>query len=253
MSDSTQSTKLGTTDTPEDLKFDNDINRLGRFGSIIALLAMLAVPIVTTLVFSLNVNISDVISILSGLAAMFIPMAVIENISYYAIVGAGGVYLGSITGNVLNMKLPSAVAGMKIAGVEPGSRQGDIISILSIGASSIVTIAIVLLGAMFLGPIVTPVLSNPALAPGFANVMPALMGALLVPAIKRSPKIAAVPVILSIGLCLILGFRFVQGNQSYFLPAIMVCSVIAARIMYNKGALPQKPMQQKGDESNDNK
>jgi len=248
MSNLTETTNNQSTDTEQDLEFDRDIHKLGRYGSIVVLALMFAVPAVTSAFYGLNVDFREVFIVLGGLAAIFIPIAVIENISYYAIIGAGGVYLGSITGNILNMKLPSAIAGMKIAGVEPGSRKGDIISILSICSSSLVTIVIVFLGAMFLGPIVTPALSHPTLAPGFYNVMPALMGAMLVPAVIRSPRVAATPFFLAVGLCLTLGFRFVQSNQSYLLPVIMLVSVLAARVLYNMDLLPQKTAPKKEKE-----
>ena len=126
------------------MEFDKSINRLGRYTSIIALAFMLSVPLVTQIYYGLDINFTDVLIASSSLIAMFLPMAVVENISYYPIIGAGGIYLGSITGNVLNMKLPCAIAGMKIANVEPGTKEGDVISIIAIGVSSVVTIFIVL-------------------------------------------------------------------------------------------------------------
>lgn len=49
------------------------------------------------------------------------------------------------------MKLPCAIAGMNIAGVKSGSRKGEIIAIICVGVSSLVTIVIMfkkgLLGA----------------------------------------------------------------------------------------------------------
>jgi len=243
MSDTQTTTQV--TDTEQDLKFDREINVLGRYSSIIVLALMFSIPIVVTAVYKIPVDFGKVMESLGQLMALFIPIAVIENISYYAIIGAGGVYLSSITGNILNTRLPSAIAGMKLAAVEPGSRKGDIISILSIGASCLVTLTIIFLGMLFIAKFFTPILSHPILKPGFDNIMPALLGALVIPFVIRSPKLAASPVIISIVLCLIFGARTVSRYQSYFLPVIMISSVVAARVLYMKGFLPQKPAAKK--------
>ena len=119
------------------LAFDNAINNLGRITSVISLALMIAVPLIVTIVYQIELNTGEILAVAGGLIAMFAPMAVVENISYYPIIGAGGVYLSCITGNIMNMKLPSALSGMKLAGVEPGSAKGDVISIISIAVSSL--------------------------------------------------------------------------------------------------------------------
>lgn len=213
--------------------FDKSINRLGRYTSIIALLCILAVPFVAQIYFDLDINFRDVLVASSGLIAMFLPMAVVENISYYQIIGAGSIYLCSITGNVLNLKLPCAIAGMKIAGVEPGTKEGDVISIIAVGVSSLVTIAILFLGMFFVGQAILPLLQSPVLAPGFANVTPAILGATAVPVLLGNKKLSVVPVILSLAAYFIIGAKFGM-YQSYVLIVVMILSVVAAYLNYKK-------------------
>lgn len=214
-------------------EFDKSINRLGRYTSIIALAFLLSVPFITQIYFGLDINFGDVLVASSGLIAMFLPMAVVENISYYQIIGAGGIYLSSITGNILNMKLPCAIAGMKIAGVEPGTKEGDVISIIAIGVSSVVTTIIIFLGMFFVGQALLPLLNSPVLAPGFANVTPAILGATAVPALLGNKKLSVVPVILSLAAYFIIGAKFGM-YQSYVLIIVMVLSVGSAYINYKK-------------------
>lgn len=215
------------------MEFDKSINRLGRYTSIIALAFMLSVPLITQIYYGLDISISDVLIASSSLIAMFLPMAVVENISYYPIIGAGGIYLGSITGNVLNMKLPCAIAGMKIANVEPGTKEGDVISIIAIGVSSVVTIFIVFLGMFFLGQFLLPLLNSPVLAPGFANVTPAILGATAVPSLLGNKKLSVVPVILALVAHFIIGANFGM-YQSYVLIVVMILSVGSAYLNYRK-------------------
>lgn len=215
------------------MEFDKSINRLGRYTSIIALAFMLAIPFVTQIYFGLDISFTDVFVASSSLIAMFLPMAVVENISYYQVIGAGGIYLSSITGNVLNLKLPCAIAGMKIAGVEPGSKEGDVISIIAIGVSSIVTVVILFLGMFFVGQALSPILNSQLLAPGFANVTPAILGATAVPALLGNKKLSVVPVILSLAAYLIIGAKFGR-YQSYVLIIVMLLSVGSAYLNYKK-------------------
>ncbi|MDR0617122.1 MAG: hypothetical protein LBG29_09975 [Synergistaceae bacterium] len=221
--------------------FDNKINNLGRITSIISLALMIAVPLVTTMFYKIDIVFTEIIAAAGGLIAMFAPMAVAENISYYPIIGAGGVYLSCITGNIMNMKLPSALSGMKLAGVEPGSAEGDVVSIISIAVSSFVTVSILAISMLVIGKYITPYLSKPILAPAFANIMPALLGALVMPFVIKSVKISVMPFALSIALCLVFGGAFVQRYQSYFLPLIMFASVLASYCMYKRGMFGMKP------------
>lgn len=215
------------------MEFDKSINKLGRYTSIIALAFMLSIPLITQIYYGLDIKITDVLIASSSLIAMFLPMAVVENISYYPIIGAGGIYLGSITGNVLNMKLPCAIAGMKIANVEPGTKEGDVISIIAIGVSSVVTTFIVFLGMFFLGQALLPILNSPVLAPGFANVTPAILGATAVPSLLGNKKLSIVPVVLSLAAYFIIGANFGM-YQSYVLIVVMVLSVSSAYLNYRK-------------------
>lgn len=185
-----------TTTTPEqDIVFDNRIHKIGRITSILALAFMFSVPAAVTVVYKIDVNVSEVFAVGGSLITLFAPMAIVENISYYAVIGAGGVYLSCITGNIMNMKLPSALSGMKIANVEPGSKEGDVIAILSIGISSVVTSLILFLGMFVIGQFLLPYLIHPILKPGFDNIMPSLLGALIVPFIIKNGRLSATPIV----------------------------------------------------------
>ncbi len=220
-----------------DLAFSDRINFLGRYTSLVALAAMFSIPIIISWANGIEVDFAGMLAVGASLIAMFAPMAIVENISYYPVMGAGGVYLSCITGNIMNMKLPCALSGMKIAQVEPGSSGGDVISIICVGVSSLVTTFILFAGMFVIGEFLAPLLSHPVLKAGFDNIMPALMGAVAVPFFIRSPKIAAAPLIVSIALAFIIGPTVVQRYQSYILPCIMILSVLAAYAMHKKGAL----------------
>ena len=118
---------------------------------------------------------------LISLSFTFVPM-----------LGTGGSYLGFVTGNLTNLKVPCALNAMEAAKVRPGSEEGEVISTIAIASSSIVTTLVIALGVFGLG-FLRPVLESPALKPAFDNILPALFGALGVVFISKNPKLAAAP------------------------------------------------------------
>lgn len=217
--------------------FTIKINRLGRLTSIIALFFMVLVPFGTAYYYGTDFKFSEVFAASIGLIATFLPTAVVENISYYPIFGAGAMYLSSITGNILNMKLPAVVSGHQIANVEPGSDKGDVVAIISVGISSLVTIAILVLGNFVVGEVLAPLLSNPVLKPGFDNITPALLGAITLPQLFKAKKLTVTPLIIALGAYLIIGPANFRSVQSYVLISVMIVSVGVAYLMHKRGWL----------------
>ncbi|MBQ9882191.1 MAG: hypothetical protein IJM42_06260, partial [Synergistes sp.] len=100
-----------------------------------------------------------------------------------------------ITGNLINMKIPCAMNAREIAGTKSGTPENEIISTLSIAASSLTTIVILALGVLMLVPL-QPVLQSEALQPAFATVVPALFGAMAYQYFRKNIKLAMVPLVL---------------------------------------------------------
>ena len=169
-----------------------------------------------------------------GIAPTFWTVAVIEVFTYVPMLGAGGSYLAFVTGNVTNLKVPCAINAMDAAKVKPGTEEGEVISTISIAVSSIVTTLIISAGVLLLVQI-RPLLESPALAPAFANILPALFGALGVVLISRNWKVAVVPV--GFMLILFLAVPQLASVGPILVPVGVVISIGAARIMYKKGWL----------------
>ena len=101
--------------------------------------------------------------------------------------------------------------------------------------SSIVTTLILILGVILIIPL-APLLENEALDPAFAQLLPALFGALGVVFISKNWKIAIAP----ISLMLIL-FIFVPAiNTStvgIMVPVGVIFTLVVSRVLYKKGVL----------------
>lgn len=97
------------------------------------------------------------------------------------------------------------------------------------------TTLIIIVGVILITPL-TPVLNSPALAPAFAQILPALFGGLGVVFISRNWKISIAPVILMLVL-----FIFVPALNSstvgIMVPVGVLFTLGVSRLMYKKGLL----------------
>ena len=159
----------------------------------------------------------------------------IETLTYVPMLGAGGSYLSFVTGNISNLKLPCALNALEQADVKANSEEGEIVSTVAIAVSSIVTTVIIILGVILIIPL-TPVLESPALAPAFAQILPALFGGLGVVFISKNAKLSIAPICLMLVL-----FIFVPALNSstvgIMVPVSVLFTVGVARILYKKGIL----------------
>ena len=62
---------------------------------------------------------------------VFIIGGFVEVMTYSPLLGTSGTYLGFFTGNLVNLKVPCAVNAREQAGVNHGTKEGEIISTIS--------------------------------------------------------------------------------------------------------------------------
>jgi len=171
---------------------------------------------------------------LMGVVPIFWTVGAIEAFTYSPMLGSGGSYLGFVTGNIANLKLPCALNAMEIAGVKPGTEEGELISTISIAVSSIVTTLIIIAGVLLLSWL-QPILESELLAPAFANILPALFGALAVVFISKNWKIALAPLLFM--LVLFIAVPSLAESVSVLVPVGAIIAIAAARVLYKKGYL----------------
>ena len=212
------------------------IHRFGRISSAIVVIAILAVPAVLTLTSGVKVEWGPTAKGLVGVLSFMLILSLVEFFSYAPLLGSGGLYLAFITGNVVNVKLPAALSSVKIAEVEEGSKEAEIISLIAIAVSSIVTVTIITLGMVLLG-LLLPIMQSPTLKPAFDNLMPALMGALATPIFlkdKTSFKTASVPSLIAIALTLGIGFEAFSKLTSIAMPVFLAIAVLWRYVLYKR-------------------
>jgi len=210
------------------------IHFAGRIWMIAALIILMMVPAAISIRYDAWPYLNIFLMAMLGVAPMFWTVAVIEVFTYVPMLGAGGSYLGFVTGNMANLKVPCAVNAMNAAKVEPSSEEGEVISTISIAISSIVTTLIISMGVLLLVQI-RPILEDPLLAPAFANILPALFGALGVVFISRNWKVAMPPILFMV--VLFISIPALAGAVGVLVPVGVVIAVVCARWMYKKGWL----------------
>ena len=217
------------------MSYIDSVHRDGRIWNIFVMIMMLAFPVAVGVIFSTGPDWQGFGMGLVATAPMYWAVAVVETITYVPMLGAGGSYLSFVTGNISNLKLPVALNALEQADVKASSEEGEVISTIAIAVSSIVTTLIIILGVVLIRPL-TPVLNAPVLAPAFAQMLPALFGALGVVFISKNVKIAIAPLILMLVLFIAVP-ALNASTVGIMVPVGVLFTVGMSRIMYKKGML----------------
>ena len=175
------------------------VHRWGILWNIGALLMLLAIPVSISLYFNAWPTLQVLWSVLSKLMLLYWVTAVIEVITYVPMLGAGGTYLSFVTGNITNLKLPVGLAAMENAKVRADTEEGEVISTIAIGVSSITTTVIIAVGVLAFSPVLPYITSEgSAFKPAFDWVLPALFGALGASYFAKHWKLVPLPVIVGV-------------------------------------------------------
>ena len=164
------------------------LHKYGTIWNLSMMVILLAFPLAIWLIFGAAPDFKGLLLGLIATAPMYWAVGVVEVITYIPMLGAGGSYLSFVTGNISNLKLPCALGALEQAEVKANSEEGEVISTVAIAVSSIVTTIIIILGVLLITPL-TPILNSEALAPAFAQMLPALFGGLGVVFISKNVKI----------------------------------------------------------------
>ena len=209
------------------------VHSWGRISTVSALCVLLMFPIAICLYLDVFPPISGVLQGLLKLIPTYWTVAVVEVLVYTPMLGAGGTYLSFVTGNIANLKLPCAISAMEGANVKANSEEGEVVSTIAIATSSIVTTIILAIGILAFAPFLDDFTNSPLLKPAFAQVLPALFGALGAGYFIKHWRISFFPIIVMI---IVLIFSPGMGASTLLFVGI-VASVGGALFMYNKGML----------------
>ena len=218
-----------TEDKTKNGTYENLIHRTGRAWMTAALLVILAVPIAISIYFDTWPALGPLLGGLLPIMMIYVPIGIIEVITFSPMLGSGATYLAFTTGNLTNLKVPCALNALEIAEIEPGSNQGEVISTIAVATSSLVTNLVLILGVVLFVQL-TPILASPLLKPAFENILPALFGALGYLYISKNWKLAVVPLALMVIIFIIVP----TAPVGILIPVSALSAVAAARFMYKR-------------------
>ena len=210
----------------------NSVHKAGRIWGFSMTAVLLIFPVAVCIIFSVLPDWRGLGFGLVATAPMYWAVGIIETFTYIPMLGAGGSYLSFVTGNISNLKLPVALNALEQNDVKANSEEGELISCISIAVSSIITTIIIILGVVLIAPLM-PILQSEALAPAFAQILPALFGGLGVVFISKNWKIAIAPVILMLILFIAIP-ALNSGTVGIMVPVGVLFTLGVTRILYKK-------------------
>lgn len=175
-------------------RYNERTHTIGRAVSVVTLILLIGAPFVLGIILGAMPDVGAVARSFLSVGLVWMVSGVAEYLIYTPMLGAGGGYLAFITGNLINMKIPCAISARDMVGAKTGTAENEVISTLSIAASSLVTILVLALGVLLLVPL-QPVLQSEVLQPAFSNVVPALFGAMAYKYFRGSMHIAVTPLV----------------------------------------------------------
>ena len=208
-------------------QFNRRTHVLGRIVSAITLVLLVGAPFLIGTFLGAMPDMGAVAKGFLSVGLVWTVSSVAGCLIYTPMLGAGGGYLAFITGNLINMKIPCAVNARDIVGTKTGTAENELISTLSIATSSLVTIVVLALGVALLVPL-QPVLQSPVLQPAFANVVPALFGAMAYQYFRKNVQVAVAPLVV-----MSLLFMLVPSLTSSKSFMIIPSGALAIGIAYN--------------------
>ena len=155
-------------------EFIKPIVRWGSITCILVALLSLAPPLYMYFVHNIMPPASAILEGFIAIGSIFIVFWIIEPVSYFPMLGIAGTYMSFLSGNISNLRLPCSMIAQEAAGVEQGTDEAAIISVIGIGCSIIVNLAILFIGIIIGTKLIESV--SPTVRESFSYLVPAVFG-----------------------------------------------------------------------------
>ena len=213
-------------------RYNERTHLIGRVVSITTLILLIGAPFALGAILGAMPDVGAVAKGFASVGLVWMISGVAEYLIYTPMLGAGGSYLAFITGNLINMKIPCAISARDMVEAKAGTAENEVISTLSIAASSLVTILVLALGVLLLVPL-QPILQSEVLQPAFANVVPALFGAMAYKYFRGNMKIAIAPLVVMSLLFILV--PSLTGSTSFMIIPSGAMAIGITWLLYRKG------------------
>lgn len=208
------------------MSYNQKVIRNGRITMGLAIIANFIPAIYVGLRYDVMPTWGLIFQIWGIVAASYGISWVVQPIAYYPTMGAAGSYIGWLAGSCGDIRMPAATMAQKVAGVEPGTHEGDVIGTIGVSCSVLVSASMITL-FVIIGTQVIPLL--PAfVTSSFTYILPSLFGAIFVDYARKNMKAGILTLICGL---LILYFGKMVGING----GILTLMVIVAGILISRG------------------
>lgn len=204
-------------------EYIKDVTKIGRFTMLLGLVVSFLPPAVMTWGFGFNPGLGAIIAGAVSQISVSGAFYFSEPISYFPIVGRAGLYMGFLSGNLVNMRIPAAVAASEGSGYKSGTDEGAIMGTIGIGVSIWVGIVFLLL-AVFAGQTVLSALPESFMTM-LSLIIPALFGGVFAQFAIKSPKTGIFA--LAVAFIMTKVVAVIPGKPSFIVTLVAVFSTIA--------------------------
>lgn len=208
--------------------YENKVHIIGRTTLVIGLTLTFLPPVLLWIIYGIVPPMKNLINGIISISSVMLPVSLVEVLTFTPLLGASAMYMSYLTGNIANMKIPSAAISMEVAEVEPSTKEGDIIATIAIAGSVVASEIVILAGVLMIAPI-SANLNNPIIQPAFEQVLPALFGSIGAYYILKEWKLAVVPLVIAIALNVVPGLP-----TAITIPICVLASVFGAKFLYKK-------------------
>ncbi|MDY2987511.1 MAG: hypothetical protein SOR77_07750 [Peptoniphilus sp.] len=215
----------------------------GKIATIIALGIMLIIPTIMCTFYNMWPDGSAIIAVAGPLLALYVPTALAEQLSMIPM-GGNTCYINSIMGNVTNIKFPCYLSAINSVDATPGSEMADVIGMIAVCISGMVTMIVVFLGLVLLVPL-EPILTSEVVTTATSYIMPALYGSMGISAFINtsagSYSVPKKPLVAILDLILVFAFNFLvmnlAGKEGYAMLVMLGVSILIAYILYKSNII----------------
>ncbi len=202
--------------------------KAGQFAMILCIIANFIPGIYLWLFHGIVPSLPDLFQLWLLAAGAFGVSWVVQPLAYYSAIGTAGSYLSWVVGSVVDIRLPAVNMAQEIAKVEPGTEEGEVISMLGVSVSVFVSASMVTIFTLA-GTMLIPLL--PAFITGSFNyILPALFGAVYINLAKKNMKMGLGTLAVALIVLYINNFVGIKGALINLLVVIM--GMIVARCVY---------------------
>lgn len=212
-------------------RYIDDVTKIGRGTMILGAVASLLPALVMTFYFGFNPGVAAImagaISQISVSGAFYFS----EPISYYPIVGRAGMYMGFLSGNLVNMRIPAAISSQEASGHVAGTEEGSIMGTIGIGVSIWIGIFFLLISVIAGQTLLTKL--PPSFMSMLTLIIPALFGGVFMQFAIKCPRTAVFALTIAFAMTKVV--NFIPGKPAFLITLVSVfTSIVFAKKLMEK-------------------